>query len=143
TNTFSRLGGTGLQGPELDALVAYLDGMPGPAAAEGAASSAEQQLAHRGQELFFESRQGCAGCHIGGVGGDAGKHDVASGTKADLGKVFDTPSLRFIGASAPYFHDGRYPTLDALLSATDSGMGHTAHLDARDRRALRAYLETL
>jgi DNA-binding beta-propeller fold protein YncE len=142
TNTFTRLGGTGLQGPELDALVAYLEGMPGPAN-DGARSGEQQQLARRGQQLFFESRQGCASCHVGGVGADAGKHDVASGTKADMNGTFETPSLRFIGATAPYFHDGRYPTLDALLSSADSRMGHTAHLDAGDRRALRAYLETL
>lgn len=56
---------------------------------------------------------------------------------------FDTPSLRFLGQSAPYFHDGRYATLDELLRGVDGTMGHTAHLDDGDRRTLEAYLEAL
>ena len=33
--------------------------------------------------------------------------------------LFDTPSLQFVGGTAPYFHDGRYPTLIDLLDAND------------------------
>jgi len=58
-------------------------------------------------------------------------------------EAFDTPTLRFIRGSAPYFHDGRYPTLEALLSDPGSRMGHSAALPEADRAALVAYLRTL
>jgi cytochrome c peroxidase len=56
---------------------------------------------------------------------------------------FDTPSLRFVGATAPYFHDGRYKSLDEVLIAPDHDMGGGATLGRGDRAALVAYLETL
>jgi len=143
TNTFTRLGGTGMTGAELDALVAYVGKMPGPVM-EGAPvdSSKVAQLA-RGKELFFDQAEGCASCHVGGGGVDSAHHDVGSNTGADVAKEFDTPSLRFISGTAPYFHDGRYKTLDEVLAATDNQMGHTLHLSQRDGLALKAYLETL
>jgi cytochrome c peroxidase len=55
----------------------------------------------------------------------------------------DTPSLRDVGRTAPYFHDGRYLTLEALLADKDSRMGATASLSDPERAALHAYLESL
>jgi cytochrome c peroxidase len=51
--------------------------------------------------------------------------------------------LKFVNGTAPYFHDGRYKTLEDMLRATDSEMGHTSHLNAQQRNQLAAYLETL
>jgi hypothetical protein len=51
--------------------------------------------------------------------------------------------LRFVAGTAPYFHDGRYPSLTALLTGTKTTMGHTAQLDDHGRAALEAYLRTL
>src|SRR5262249_28406823 len=99
TNTFTRLGGTGMQGAELDSLVAYVGKMPGPVTTP----PTEQPLVARGKELFFAEAQGCAGCHVGGGGVDSAHHDVGTLTTADVGKEFDTPSLRFISGTAPYF----------------------------------------
>ena len=48
-----------------------------------------------------------------------------------------------MGGTAPYFHDGRYASLEQLLSAGDTSMGHTFHLPRRDVLALKAFLETL
>jgi cytochrome c peroxidase len=58
------------------------------------------------------------------------------------GAAFDTPSLRFVGGTGPYFHDGRFETLEALLKQSDGTMGHTKGLSQDDIRALVAYLET-
>jgi cytochrome c peroxidase len=55
----------------------------------------------------------------------------------------DTPSLRFVAGTAPYFHDGRYKTLEELLAAPDHAMGESTRLSRQDRAALAAYLETL
>jgi cytochrome c peroxidase len=68
---------------------------------------------------------------------------VKSKAKADQSSVFNTPSLRFVGGTGPYFHDGRYKTLRALLTSTDGTMGHTKHLSPDDLDALEAYLRTL
>ena len=70
-------------------------------------------------------------------------HEVASRTKGDKTGGFDTPSLRGIGLSAPYFHDGRYATLKDLLLGSRTAMGHTAQLSTADLDALEAYLRTL
>ena len=139
-NTFSRLGGSGLHGGELEAMVGYLETLPGPALADRKVDASEIA---RGKELFNGKEQGCASCHIEGAGIDAAGHDVGSMTAADTDAKFDTPSLRFIRGSGPYFHDGRYPTLRDLLAAQDSRMGHTAHLSQRDIQSLAAYLESL
>jgi mono/diheme cytochrome c family protein len=145
TGTFTRLGGSGLgQGdPEFDALLAYVEQMPSPAIGDtpDLGPTHEQMLA-RGKDLFFNEEQGCATCHVGGTT-DKVKHDVGSKAKADDVLDFDTPSLRFISGTAPYFHDGRYATLQAMLRATDSKMGHTAQLSQKDVDALEAYLDTL
>jgi cytochrome c peroxidase len=68
---------------------------------------------------------------------------VKSRTAIDLSAKFDTPSLRFVGGSAPYFHDGRYADLDTLLSKSDGKMGRTKHLSPTELADLKAYLETL
>ncbi|MFO0548851.1 MAG: c-type cytochrome [Polyangiaceae bacterium] len=89
----------------------------------------------RGRQLFGEA--GCAACHLEGSGTDGEMH--ALGASASV----DTPTLRFISGTAPYFHDGRYLTLEDLLADPDSKMGTSAALPASDRDALAAYLETL
>jgi cytochrome c peroxidase len=74
---------------------------------------------------------------------DGNRHDVGSRSRSDPRRSFDTPSLRFVGGTGPYFHDGRYPTLRALLLASDGKMGHTAQLSPHELEALEAYLKTL
>ncbi|MBL9026797.1 MAG: c-type cytochrome [Myxococcales bacterium] len=137
-NTFSRLGGSGVQGAELEALIAYLEKMPAPPE-----MVAHQESIAEGKELFHDASLGCASCHVGGEGVDKVTHDVGSKAFADLDVKFDTPSLRFIKGTAPYFHDGRYKTLEEMLSAADNEMGHTLHLTAGQRKALASYMETL
>lgn len=161
--TMSRLGGAGLGPHERDAIFAYVRGMeppaeaavltaeeravtpaPPPAAADAAEGAAHADLAARGDALFHSSEAGCSSCHLGDeLTTDGARHDVRSATRSDAVRAFDTPSLRFVGRSAPYYHDGRYPTLMALVEGVDGAMGHTAHLSADDRRALVAYLESL
>ncbi|WP_437797388.1 cytochrome C peroxidase [Sorangium sp. So ce693] len=168
--TMSRLAGAGLTAKERDAIFAYLRGMEPPAeaavltaeeraalvaapagAAEAAtaetataAAGARVALAARGEELFHAREAGCSSCHVGDeLTTDGARHDVRSATRFETERSFETPSLRFVGRSAPYYHDGRYPTLLALVEGVDGSMGHTAHLSAGDRRALAAYLESL
>jgi hypothetical protein len=92
----------------------------------------------RGKEVFESSEAGCAQCHQGGGRkGDGFTHDVGTGGR------FDTPSLLFVGQTAPYGHDGRYATLKELLVRTDGKMGSTSGLAESDVRALIAYLRSI
>ena len=94
--------------------------------------------------MFRSEKTGCASCH--GADGDlpdGSQHDVKSRGAADTQARFDTPSLKLVGGSAPYFHDGRYPDLKTLLVKSDGKMGHTKHLSTADLADLEAYLETL
>ena len=104
--------------------------------------SAQEQ---RGQQLFFGPKALCASCHggpnLGGAlasaGGSIGTpafHNIGlfniggtgaypepnrglfelTGAAADMGK-FRAPSLRNAELTAPYFHDGSAPTLEAAV----------------------------
>ena len=71
-------------------------------------------------------------------GGPRGlSHDVRSGGS------FDTPSLALVAGTAPYFHDGRYRSLRALLLDCDGKMGSTSGLSPADLDALEVYLGTM
>src|SRR5262249_48092229 len=117
--------------PDLDALIAYLGAMRAPTRVGAAEDPTRTDLARRGKALFMSPQQGCATCHADG-GTDGTAHDVKSGNVIEASLKFDTPSLRYSGGTAPYFHDGRYATLEELLRASDGKMGHTAGLSPED-----------
>lgn len=143
TNTLKRLGGTGLEDDAMDALVAYCMAMKAPPRATLAAVE-DHALVDEGRDLFESASTGCSSCHMAdGTFTDGNRHNVGSKAKGDPGRKFDTPSLRFLSGTAPYFHDGRYPTLRALLLGSDGKMGHTRQLSPHQMDALQAYLETL
>lgn len=93
--------------------------------------------AKKGALLFF-GRAGCASCHNGPLLGgqsfsstavpqigpgvapaaplDQGRGDVVAGGPPQSGKfTFRVSPLRNVELSAPYMHDGAYPTLDAVV----------------------------
>lgn len=154
TNTLRRLGGTGLDSASMDALVAYCMKMQAAPRAT-LAFAVSDPLVTEGREIFESASTGCASCHMSdGTFTDGNRHDVGSRSPSDPRRSFDTPSLRFVGGTGPYFHDGRYPTLRALLLGCDDGggagappthkgMGHTAQLSPHELEALEAYLKTL
>jgi DNA-binding beta-propeller fold protein YncE len=135
-STLKNLEGTGLPPHETDALAAYVTGMK--AATRRAEPSAEVA---RGEAIFESDEAGCSSCHVPAARFTDGE------THALFGKTpFDTPSLAYVGQTAPYFHDGRFATLEALVDGCEdppTRMGKTKHLDAEGRRALVAYLRSL
>lgn len=97
----------------------------------------------RGRSLFMSSRTGCSTCH-GGVlyttheftnnGALASYTDVGrfrvTNTASDR-YLFKVPSLRNVGVTAPYMHNGSIATLrDVIDRYNRGGMGHPA-TDAR------------
>jgi YVTN family beta-propeller protein len=116
---------------DLDSLVAYLTSLPTPSSpyADG-----DAEIVAQGEAVFNE--QGCAGCH--------GAPTFTSLQPADVGTggAFDTPSLRWLWMSAPYFHDGRAATLaDLFMQPGDHQLVGEVSQDELD--ALIAYLLTL
>ncbi len=141
-NTFDRLGGRGLKSQELEAVVTYITTMPGPDRARAKTAPPDTNV-QRGAAIFASKEAGCSKCHATGTYADGALHDVQSRTEADRTEQFDTPSLRFVGGTGPYFHDGRYKTLHDLLRDVDGKMGHTKQLSENDLDALESYLRTL
>ncbi len=136
-NTVARLGGRGMGEAELQDLTEFIRTVAPPPD-----TSVDAALASRGRDLFFDAEQGCATCHVGGVGSDGKTHAVAKYPMEEA-SAFDTPGLRGVHGSAPYFHDGRYATLEELLADPKSKMGGSAKLTPAERRAMAAFLRTL
>jgi YVTN family beta-propeller protein len=105
---------TGLS-TELDALASYMETIEMPRSPY----NSDQIAIGRGQIIFGELA--CNTCHIPPLYTDHQLHDVGTGDLAKeknshgRGVSFDTPSLRGLWLSAPYFHDGSARTLEDVL----------------------------
>ncbi len=103
----------------------------------------------RGKAIFTSEKAACATCHAPDT--DYTNRSLASfgdapplpGFSAEKGAAYKTPSLLFVGGSAPYFHDGRYGSLEELVDKNANRMGKTAHLSVEEKKALVAFLKTL
>ncbi len=121
----------------LDSLVAYQHEFQIPASPRlgvaGDLDAGAPAAARRGQDIF---RHDCAQCHIpSAVFLDRRSHDVGTGG------VFDTPTLRGIGDTAPYFHDGRAADLAAVVGHFERVFG--LDYDGGESADLVAYLEAV
>lgn len=116
----------------------WLDRIPAPAPVP----AADPVAAERGRVLFESAELQCVSCHNGAL--------LTNNQRVDVGTngLFKVPSLRGIGARAPFMHDGCAATLADRFSPT-SGCGggdfhgKTAQLDAAQLADLVVYLETL
>jgi cytochrome c peroxidase len=134
--------------PRAEALVEFVrTGLVPPPREERPLDKQEE----RGRELFHHENVGCAACHLP-------KNEYTHRALVGLGdwaidqRRFDkeledarfrTPSLLYVGGTAPYYHDGSMPTLEALIDTNGTRMGHTKDLSPDDRKALVAFLKTL
>jgi cytochrome c peroxidase len=122
---------------------------------------------NRGKSLFLAN---CATCHLpqgqeahfimnrplnNGLDADFKNADGGVGditlNSSDIG-LFKSPSLRNVELTAPYMHDGRLATLEAVLNHYSQDVRNHPNLDRRARRpnlstaekaALVAFLKTL
>ncbi len=124
----------------------------------------------RGRELFTGNKAKCFDCHsmedftdddfknIGLFNGrdlaDIGRFGI-TGRESDKGK-FKTPGLRNVGVTAPYMHDGRFQTLEQVVSYyntpfmfvddpvnIDSLLLRPLKLTTTEKKELVAFLKTL
>lgn len=135
--TLRRLHSSNLDAREQADILAYVRWLEPPQS-----PSRGEPMVAKGRELFTAEGR-CTTCHPLGNTTDGELHDLGAAAETDRLLMFNTPSLRFIARSAPYYHDGRYASLDALLRDPASGMGSHADLSDDERRALIAFLQTL
>jgi YVTN family beta-propeller protein len=150
---------------DLDALADYVNyAIPFPQNPYRAADGQLTEAQARGKAVFDEA---CATCHYGEFYTDSGKdnptldlagtitlHDVGTcDTKGDVRDRahkdyeghdrgpcdFDTPTLRGVFATAPYFHDGSARTLKDVVDR----LPYSADLSEEDKADLVAYVQTL
>ena len=135
TMTMKRLGGRGLGAAQTAQLAAYISMLPSVRA-----PTRDAPTVARGKKLFDSAEMGCRTCHDGAALTDQSRHKLAG----DLAES-DTPSLRGLAASAPYFHDGSAATLEALLRDRGAvhGMSETSRMSDKDLADLVSFLETL
>lgn len=131
----------------VDPLVAFLRVGLRPPPVDPAPLSKEEQA---GKRLFEDPSVGCATCHAPSseftdrASYDLGELPLAKGRfSKEIDWKFKTPSLLFIGGTAPYLHDGSIPTLELLIDLNGDRMGHTKQLNKEQRAALVAYLKRL
>jgi mono/diheme cytochrome c family protein len=137
-----------------NALAAFLREGLVPPPREARPLTAQEQ---RGRAIFEDSKTRCATCHVPATEytdrapmpyeaappsfTKAGPVD--DGFREEKDRMFKTPSLSFVGGTAPYLHDGSAATLEELIEKNRDRMGRTSHLSQDDRAALVAFLRTL
>jgi cytochrome c peroxidase len=85
-------------------------------------------------------KAGCQACHLPPTSDKKDVEDIFSGGK------FKVPSLRVVSQTAPYFHDGRFATLDQAVRFMweyQQKAGVTEKLTENDLRDLVEYLRIL
>jgi len=95
---------------ELDAITAYLLSLKVPANPWKNSDGTLTEAQARGKEVF-ENQGHCATCHVGTTLTGRFKIEIFPAQPQ-----FDVPSLRWIFATAPYFHDGSAATLMDVIN---------------------------
>ncbi|WP_435017283.1 di-heme oxidoredictase family protein [Tundrisphaera sp. TA3] len=160
--------------PDLDrkqfrSLVAFIDTLPRPTELVPDLSDKAAE-ATRGREVF--ASVGCASCHTPDIGGLAGVYsdfllhrldDRSNGEGSGystldspevplpdafpLAEEWKTPALWGVADSAPYFHDGGSPTLEAAIARhhgdAEEVLKRHRGLTPGDAQALLTFLGTL
>lgn len=107
------------------------------------------EAARRGQALFLSKAVGCAECHTPDSGYTTRQAyplpplPTRPGFDEEPDVKFKIPSLRFLAARAPYFHDGSAASLEVLVEQNANRMGKTAQLTPVERAELVAFLRSL
>ena len=128
----------------LDALAAYVKSLPNPVAqflnADGMPRDTAPADVKRGFAIF-SGKGGCMTCHLPASYDKKDVEDVGSGGP------FKVPSLRSVSKTAPYFHDGRFKTLEEAATFMFEFQAKKTNSDARlsdaERTDLVAFLRAL
>jgi cytochrome c peroxidase len=101
------------------------------------------EAAERGRDVFERAK--CGTCHSGRLYTDLGQYDVGTGKDRELGLKFDTPTLIETWRTAPYLHDGRAVTMEAVFREHNARDQHgvTSSLTDDQLRDLAAFVLSL
>lgn len=126
---------------DVTAMEAYLEQLDYPRRLPRRTDS-QSAAAQRGKALF-EGVARCHECHTGHRLADGASHDIETETTEAL--EYDTPSLIRVSETAPYLHDGRAETLEAIFRDHNPRKrhGNAAALDAAQLTDLIEYLKSL
>jgi YVTN family beta-propeller protein len=127
---------------ELDTLAVYLASLKSPSSPY----NSEKNIIALGQSVFGELN--CQTCHIPPFYTDHKLHDVGTGDhkkeKNSHGRstAFDTPSLRGVWLTAPYFHNG---SADDLEEVFQTGLIHNIsdEIENAELQALISFIMSL
>jgi DNA-binding beta-propeller fold protein YncE len=105
-------------------------------------------IEERGRAVFADEKVGCASCHAPETNFTNNMPMPLSrpqhpGFEPEPDVMFKTPSLLYVGGTAPYYHDGAASSLEDLIRKNGKAMGDTWRLSASDQTALVAYLRTI
>jgi YVTN family beta-propeller protein len=131
---------------DLDCLAAFIDSLQMPLSPGHAQGQPLTEAEQRGREIFNDPALGCAGCHPPPLYTDQLAHNVGTATVDErIGPAYDTPTLRGLHDSAPYFHDGSAATLHDALVRPSAGSEHdlSAGLSEAEIADLVAFLRAL
>ena len=131
---------------ELDALAAFMDSLAAPLSPGHRRGEPLSPAEQRGRILFQEPDLGCLACHPPPLYSDLLPHDVGTISAGErIGSAYDTPTLRGLYDSAPYFHDGSAATLGEALSRPSPGGEHNlaGRLSEQEMNDLIQYLLAL
>lgn len=131
---------------DLDALAAFMDSLAMPLSPGHRQGQPLSPAALRGRALFLQPGLGCVACHPPPLYTDLQAHDVGTATDNEkIGPTYDTPTLRGLYGSAPYFHDGSAVSLLDSLTRSSPGGEHDlgAQLSASELYDLIQYLLSL
>ncbi len=117
--------------PDMDALVAYLNTLDGPGRNP---LRIPPQAVLAGEAVFMA--QGCETCHPPPLYTDRQTYDLGAGP-------VDTPSLRWLWDSAPYYHDGRAATLREVFAVDEETHKLLGVIPFEDLDRLITYLLSL
>ena len=128
---------------ETEKIAAYLNELAFPIAA----ANLDAESVARGAGLFSDVKAQCASCHTGPDSTDRQPHSVVAASKDPDGVLAQviTPTLRAVRTRPPYLHDGRAPSLAAVLVEHNAGdtHGRTSQLTSAELDDLIAYLKSL
>lgn len=107
------------------------------------------EIEQHGRDVFMAESTACSQCHVPERSYShsdtfpLSPRQPTQGFRRDPRQSFKVPSLKFVGGTAPYLHDGSARSLEELLAFNFDRMGRTSHLSREDRSALIAFLKTL
>jgi YVTN family beta-propeller protein len=131
---------------DLDVLAAFMDSLTMPLSPGHRRGETLSPAETHGRDLYEEPDLGCVTCHPPPLYSDLLPHDVGTETAGELiGPAYDTPTLRGLHRSAPYFNDGSAATLVEALTRPSPGDEHNLaeHLSEQELNDLIRYLLAL